>query len=353
MQVIGWMSKQRKKTITLEWLKLKSLMKILILLFISLASNAMAQFENTVFNCVEEASKTPLEVVILDLSGQRLSRLPNDVLGYKNLQQLKLNETFIEQLPEGISELKRLKSIELNHSKEPNQKLTSIPKSIVALKELNSLGLIGLPNLDWERTVLQLASLPQLNNLALMKNSFKKLPKGIENIKSLRMIWLGGNTELDLEDVFDKLPFIEHVGFGGNQYISLPANISNAKNITNLWLANNKLTSVEPLKRLSQLKSLTLNGNMLQSVPSGLESLEIESLSLENNPDLQLQKIINALSKMSALRQLSLSNNQWESLPAEISKLEFLEVLVLRGNAIWPENQGFIRSKLPNTKILF
>jgi Leucine-rich repeat (LRR) protein len=313
-----------------------------------------AQFEGPIINSISEANKKPLEVIVLDLSGQRLDKLPEDIFQYKNLQRLRLNRTFIDELPARIEELTELKALELNHPKTYHLEFDALPSTISNLKNLTYIGLIGLPNLDWKHAMGLFAELPNLDNLALMKNDFKTLPDGIEKLTALRKIWLGGNVELAAEDVFDKLPQIVQVGFGGSQYQKLPDNISNAKAISNLWLANNQLTSVEPLIELKELKSIALNSNGLTALPKGIRELTgLASLSLDSNAELNWAMAFEDLATLSGLKRLSLSNNNLEKGPETLYKLNHLEVLILRGNPLDEAAKVKIAAMLPNTKIVY
>ncbi|GAB4245113.1 MAG: hypothetical protein Tsb0034_23580 [Ekhidna sp.] len=313
---------------------------------------AIAQFEGPVIKSIEEAKKAPLDVIVLDLSDQKMVELPTEVFAFKNLQRLRLNKTYIESLPERIGELTQLKALELNHPGDPNLRFSALPESISQLSDLMYIGLIGLPNLNWDQVMTQLEGLP-VNNLALMHNDFTSLPEGIGNIESLRMIWLGGNTELDPAEVFDELPFLEQVGFGGSMYASLPDNISKAENIFNLWLANNRLRSVTPLQNLPKLRSLTLNSNDLASLPDGLDRLTLSQLSLDDNPNLDFREVLTSLSTMKSLTTLSISQNELTRIPDEITAIPSLEILVLRGNPLEDEEKEKLEKQLSNVKIIY
>lgn len=314
---------------------------------------AQTQKVNGVFTNITLASQTPMQVEILDLSNQHFARLPKEVFNFVNLRKLYLNDTQIEYLSDSIEVFTHLSVLELNHLGKSNKRFTRFPDSFVKLKKLETVGLIGLHNLDWVSTVYFLQQLPVINNLALMKNNLRELPAGIEKLTTLEQIWLGGNLELDPSEVFDKLPFIKQVGFGGSELAKLPENISNAKELYNMWLAGNRLTSVVELKNNSEMRSIALNGNQLLNLPEGLTLLNLSIISLDNNPKMNWDSAISDLATMKSLKSLSLNNNMLSVIPKGVERLTLLERLSLTGNKFSQEDKERIIKMLPTTKVKF
>lgn len=312
-----------------------------------------AQDENKVYTDLMSIESDPLQVHKLDLSNQQLGKFPSSILSCTNLKELILNDTYLTSIPESIALLVNLETFEFNHLDSLNLEFKVMPNTMALLKQLKNVGLIGLPNLNWKEAMKTLQLLPELNNLAVMKNNFKTLPEGIEKLTSLEQIWLGGNTALDPQEVFDKLPFIKQVGFGGSHYTKLPDNTGQAGDLFNVWLSGNKLTSVIPLLNNSKLKSIALNSNQLKELPTGLTRLSIEVLLLDNNPDLDWDKVLTELGTMNSIRRLSLSNNRLAKAPEALVKLLKLQVLYLRGNEFDEGEKDTIRKLLPSTKVIF
>lgn len=334
---------------------MKLIGKFLAVLLLACTPSVLAlQPDDAVTTNLDEVKKDPSRVVALDLSGQTFEEFPEEVFSCRSLRRLMLNETALSEIPERIAELKSLETLEFNHLKKPNLDFKRLPKNLVELRELKYVGLIGLPHLDWDASMEVLAQLPKLDNLALMKNELRALPKGIERLVSLRKIWLGGNTELDPAEVFAKLPRLEQIGFGGSGYEKLPSNVSHVPELFNLWLANNRITSLEPLKSLQKLRQLTLNSNGLTKVPVGLGDLKsVESLSLSDNPGLGWEELVQELASMPSLSQLSLANNGITRLPERFRDLSQLKVLILRGNDIASHDRKEIKQMLPRTQVVF
>lgn len=330
---------------------------ILFVLFLVCMSHAHVRAQtqnlNGIFTSIALASQTPLQVEILDLSNQHFACLPKEVFNFVNLKKLHLNDTQIEYLSDSIEVFTHLSVLELNHLGEANKKFTRLPNSFVKLKKLETVGLIGLHNLDWVSTVHFVKQLPVINNLALMKNNLRELPAGIEKLTTLEQIWLGGNLELDPSEVFDKLPFIKQVGFGGSELTKLPENVSNAKELFNMWLAGNRLTSLVELKNNSKMRNVALNGNQLVKLPEGLTLLNLSIISLDNNPKMDWDSAIPELATMKSLKNLSLNNNMLSVIPKGIEELTSLEKLSLAGNKFSKEDKERIVKMLPTTKVKF
>ncbi len=324
-----------------------------ILLQFALGFAADAQDGSKVFTDLKSIESDPLQVRILDLSNQRLDEFPTSILSCTNIRKLLLNNTYLASIPESIELLANMETFEFNHFEKPNLEFKVLPNAIAQLKQLQNVGLIGLPNLNWTGAMKSMQALAKLNNLAVMKNDFKALPAGIEKLTSLEQIWLGGNTALDPREVFDKLPSIKQVGFGGSQYTALPDNTGQAGELFNLWLSGNRLTSVVPLLSNPKLKSIALNGNQLMELPTGLTKLSVEMLLLDNNPDLDWDKVVVELGAMPTLKRLDLSSNRLTKCPKALAKLSKLQVLYLTGNEFAEGEKEVIRKLLPTTTVIF
>ena len=157
------------------------------------------------FSCSEKNSRKETEI---DLSSERLTLIPDSVFEFKNLTKLKLGAkevTFypplsalpesdkeknrISNIPEKISELKKLKVLILN-----SNDLKNLPNSISNLKNLEVLDLALNKNLNIIAELPKLKMLPKLKILKITDSKFnmtqlevikKSLDKKIEIISSV------------------------------------------------------------------------------------------------------------------------------------------------------------------------
>ncbi|KKN48024.1 hypothetical protein LCGC14_0657100 [marine sediment metagenome] len=218
---------------------------------------------------------------------------------------------------------------------------------------------------------------------------FKKFSdiKGIENLKDLKKLSLGGNylENLDGIEVLEKLEFlylklnylgeINHINELRNlkvlnledngikiirgldnltnlEILSLSyneiekiENLENLKNIRELYLDCNSIKEIEGLDNLSNLKALYLNVNEISEI-KGLEDLtNLDVLNLEVNGI----KIIRGLDNLTNLEILSLSYNEIEKIE-NLENLNNLKKLYLDYNNI-NEIEGL--DNLSNLKALY
>jgi GTPase SAR1 family protein len=135
--------------------------------------------KDEVLRVIEEAARN--ERTKLNLSGNQLTSLPEEIAELKNLTELNLSENQLTSLPSEIVELKNLTELNLSENQ-----LTSLPSEIVELKNLAELYLTGnqLTSLP-----LEIVELKNLTGLYLYGNPLESPPpeiaeRGIEAIRS-------------------------------------------------------------------------------------------------------------------------------------------------------------------------
>ncbi len=116
----------------------------------------------------------------LDLSFNKLTELPNWLCQLNQLQSLSLSHNQLIELPEWIGQLKQMKSLNLSHNE-----LIELPEWIGQLKQMQSLRLAGI----------QLTKLPnsvgdfnQLTELELWMNILKTLPESMAQLSNLKRL---------------------------------------------------------------------------------------------------------------------------------------------------------------------
>lgn len=131
--------------------------------------------------CVSQPSITPIVnngVTTLDLSGQRLTKIPDQVFNEKNLEELNISDNEITgAIQSQIGNLKNLKV--LNAS---NNQMTGVPAEIGQLQNLLTLN--------------------------LSNNQLTGLPNELGNLKNLKTLNISGNnySTLDLSGIEKNLP---------------------------------------------------------------------------------------------------------------------------------------------------
>ncbi|MEP1035536.1 leucine-rich repeat domain-containing protein [Ekhidna sp.] len=309
-----------------------------------------------VFKSIESTQGMEDSVYVLDFSGTELTKIPDQVFRLDNLQSLNLSNTGVSVISEKISQLKKLQKLNVDHLESPNQNLNALPKGIMELQNLEEININGNPNLDLEKVFDQLASFSSLKILAVMNNNIVRLPENVKNLKSIEQVWIGQNKDLNISLALDdlkKLPNLKHLGFGGIGIETLTFKEGSFQNLENVWLAGNRLTSIPGVEKLSKVKSISLNNNGLKELPNQIFLCEnLESLSLNNNPELNVDELAKNLVSLQMLRVLSLNNNDMETIPDVIGKVKSLQYLVVRGNEIPEKDVNRFQVLFPSIKII-
>lgn len=134
-------------------------------------------------------------------------------------------------------------------------------------------------------------------------------------------------TEIPAE-VFS-FPNLQLLNISRNKIKQIPADIDKLKNLQELDISNNDLTALPPqIGQLTNLVKLKLNRNEITALP----------------PE---------MGDMRNLELIEMWDNELDTVPDEIKNLIHLKIFELRGILFSDEQQDYIRSLLPNTKIYF
>lgn len=184
----------------------------------------------------------------LEVTFELLSELPA-------LERLYLNNLKLEDnLLEGFDKLKSLKTIWLN-----NNKLSSLPATVLKITDLESLALIKNPNLNWAEVFDDLEQLPNLEFLILNDNGIAHLPNNIAKLSNLKKLVLPFNNLTELPNSMATLQHFEQLDITGVDHFNLE---SLAKKTPHLKELNMQMLSVNPSSfptDFTQLKKLTLS----------------------------------------------------------------------------------------------
>ncbi|PSC75573.1 plant intracellular Ras-group-related LRR 7-like [Micractinium conductrix] len=165
---------------------------------------------------------------------------------------------------------------------------------------------------NWQRT----------NVVGLRRAGLTALPSEVAEVTSARV--------LDASD---------------NKLAALPPDLP--PSLQRLVLSNNQLSDLAPLRHLTNLRVLVLDGNRIASLPPWIGELgKLETLSLSDNTLVQLPAGVGALT---SLRQLLLSQNRLRALPPQLGACSALEKIDAHHNvlqALPPELGRLQRLKL-------
>lgn len=200
-----------------------------------------------------------------------------------------------ESLPESVSNLKKLKYLNLSCNE-----LKILPTSIDELSQLKFL------DLGW--------------------NKFQSIPSFLAKVKSVKnfRLDLDHNEIKSIPQWIDKLEFLHYLNLRNNHIEVIPDSIGNLRNLECLDLRENRLEFIpESIGLNTSLKILWLSNNKIREIPDSIGSLtSLEVMDLENN---YIKEIPEALSKLKSLEYLNLKNNLIKEVPESIKALKGLK----------------------------
>eukprot|EP00124_Ichthyophonus_hoferi_P000312 Ihof_evm8s11 gene=Ihof_evmTU8s11 len=181
----------------------------------------------------EELWNTKDKLRTLDLSGNRLTNLPDKFCQFVNLRNLSLSNCTLVCLPDGIGDLVKLETLALN-----NNRLKALPPSFSKLINLKKL---DLSDNEFAVFPVEICCLIKLDVLALSKNKLKDLSEDIVNLKA-----------------------VTHIDLNNNQLTLIHPAVADLTRLKVLKVQNNKITLSglpDVLFTLSPVHSLDLQGN--------------------------------------------------------------------------------------------
>jgi Leucine-rich repeat (LRR) protein len=280
--------------------------------------------ERGAINTLEAAEQTtrPDTVRILNLSSLKLTRVPDAVYRFTNLNELDLSKNSITSLPARLTtdlpKLERLSFLyntltsdsvffESNkHLKSLNiqgNELTTLPASIRKNRRLESLWLGNgkLKTIDFR-------GLRRLNDLNLYNAGLDAVPPSIAKLKRLKVLDLYYNNLTELPARLGRLRRLEQLALSHNKLKNLPTRLSKLKKLQMLYAHHNEIgTLPDRFDRLRRLRLLDLGYNFFSTSPPVLDRIgALEDIDLSGN---NLQELSPGLSNLPNLKKLYLRNN--------------------------------------------
>jgi Leucine-rich repeat (LRR) protein len=220
------------------------------------------------------------------------------------------------------------KIIRLNIS---SSNLKELPKELFLFENLEELDISNNKFLDFEQLILDLKKLPNLKLLVLGYSNLKKLPQNIGILNDLEGISFRGNKLTNVDAIGD-LTNLKYLSFRRNKSLKdLPVSIKNLKCLQLLNLSGSGLVRLrDELSECEQLKSIIANASNIENITNNIGNLyNLRVLNLGSN---KIKIIPTSIGSLKKLIDLSLGSNEIESLPRSISKLQNLDALGLEYN---------------------
>ncbi|XP_053574027.1 LOW QUALITY PROTEIN: volume-regulated anion channel subunit LRRC8D-like [Bombina bombina] len=204
----------------------------------------------------------------------------------RNLLDLQLQHCKITKIPEIVSSLTKLRSLNLAFNE-----LTSV-NQLGSLQRLKSLCILRLSNNYITHLPPSIELLCNLEELYLSHNKLEALPVSLFSLVKLKQFDISYNSIRSIPTEIGHLTRLEHIALTGNQITSLPREMFRCTRLKSLHAANNKISRLpHEIGQLTHLSSLELTDNKLTFLPE-----EIVSCILLRKGGLDAEKeLINSL----------------------------------------------------------
>ncbi len=160
----------------------------------------LTEFPRELFDLAED-------IEILDLGGNQLSDLPDDFGRFKNLKTLFLTDNQFEHIPAVLSQCEKLEIVAFKSNNVSTFAENCLPKSVFWLI---------LTNNKIEQLPESIGDLTKLRKLALAGNRLTALPDSMAACRALELVRLSANQLTEVPDWLLELPKLSWLGFSGN-----------------------------------------------------------------------------------------------------------------------------------------
>ncbi|NXV14158.1 MFHA1 protein, partial [Cepphus grylle] len=218
----------------------------------------------------------------LDLSFNRLRRLPEGLGHLRHLRALDVDHNLLPSFPTPLLELAALEELDCSG----NRHLGALPEGIAALHRLKILWLSGTGLAALPEGLCQLSA---LESLMLDGNRLRALPAGFGSLQRLKMLNLSSNLLGEFPAAILALPSLEELYLSRNQLTLLPPRLCQLRQLRALWLDNNHIRYLpDSIVLLHSLEELVLQGNQIAILPEGFGQLSRVTLwKIKDNPLIQ------------------------------------------------------------------
>ncbi|NXA09368.1 MFHA1 protein, partial [Sapayoa aenigma] len=218
----------------------------------------------------------------LDLSFNRLRRLPEGLGRLRHLRTLDVDHNLLPSFPTPLLELGALEELDCSG----NRHLGALPEGIAALRRLKILWLSGTGLATLPEGLCQLSA---LESLMLDGNRLQALPAGFGRLQRLKMLNLSSNLLGEFPSAILALPSLEELYLSRNQLTLLPSRLCQLHQLRTLWLDNNRIRYLpDSILLLHSLEELVLQGNQIAILPEGFGQLSRITLwKIKDNPLIQ------------------------------------------------------------------
>ncbi|MDN2668396.1 leucine-rich repeat-containing protein kinase family protein [Vibrio sp. 14N.309.X.WAT.E.F5] len=187
----------------------------------------------------EGLTEFPLEILeladsleILDLSGNQLSDLPEELSQLTNLRIIFASNNLFTHLPDVLGSLPKLEMVGFKTNQIETVSEQSLPIQLRWLI-LTDNEIEVLPSSLGERARLQ--------KLALAGNKIRVLPESMENLSNLELVRLSANQLTEFPEFLIKLPKLAWLAFAGNPFCKHPSSLDSVPAVSSRCYSLNQV----------------------------------------------------------------------------------------------------------------
>jgi Leucine-rich repeat (LRR) protein len=256
----------------------------------------------------------------LRLDGNQLTSLPSAIWSLPKLKSISAEKNKLKNIQiSGVPSVATIKKINLS-----NNKISRLPPAFLGFHQLEEL---RLSKNKISKLPPQIGNWEKLSVLSLNHNKISELPDSLGELFMLRHCYLNYNKLSTLPDSVGRLSWLSQLELSNNRFSSFPRALVHCPRLAVLKLRHNQLQQVDA--SLPALRVLGLSNNALQELPNIPYTLE--RLDLRQNA---LKQLSDAIRQGVQLKELLLARNQLASLPEGLRQLRQLEYLDLSANKI-------------------
>lgn len=270
----------------------------------------------------------------LNIDNNRLIRLPASFVRLIRLKQLWLSNNQIERLPDGFGKLRKLHALTIG-----DNQLTELPPDMGLLASLKFLSigrnrlrtlpasftkLKGLTDLHIEHNELQtlpadIGVLHQLLTVSFRDLPITELPTSFCALTQLQSLYITDTRLSRLPDNIGALTKLRSVSLANNELTSLPNSIGQWREMNRINLTENRLERLpNGIGRMANLTELIIIGKKrtqdgvsgsLRQLPDSIVHCDrLQTLTIENQPQLDTDDVFTKAVRLKSLKELSVVN---------------------------------------------
>ena len=267
-----------------------------------------------------------IKLRVLSLNSNIIQELPGGrLLNLKNLVELNISSNQIAEIPENIVELERLEIFDCS-----SNPIEMLPNGIVHLSSLTTL---NLNHMLLESLPDDFGKLGNLKILYLRENLIQCLPQSFIDLKNIEVLDFGDNYLEQFPIQICSLHLLDELWLDSNQIEIIPPEVENLENISFLDLSKNLLKFLpNEIRYFTKLSNLYLSDNLITSLPDVIgDLLSLSIICIDKNKLMWLNSSIGCCSN---LEEIMLVENALRELPESIGNLSNLKCLNVDGNRL-------------------